>query len=162
MSYDEFLGRLDDRLVVRDVGLEQIKTVFRADIVVSNSCLEHIGDLLKSLRRLKNLSAPNARHMHLVNFGNHRSRLSPFKTIYEMSPDSYRLKYGGHINLLRASEVYNFFSEVGVGMDVLPVDVSLEKFESVTLHEYWRENFEPEDLAIRTALFISKEEEDGL
>ena len=100
-------------------------------------------------------TADNARHMHLVNFGNHRSREAPFATIYEMPPDQYRLKYGTHINLLRASDVFAASTSAGLGLAMTIVDRPVEKAEAVDLHPYWRDNYEMDDLVVRTALYFT-------
>ena len=154
MDYATFRTRLLDRLKVEAVGLEQAAPGFMADIIMSNSCLEHIEDLDASLRALAMLSAPDARFMHLVNFGNHRNRASPFETIYEMPPAEYRVKFGGHINLLRATDVFDSFAGAGIDAKIIVVDLPVDKVGMVRLHTYWKEHYEMDDLAVRTALFV--------
>ena len=154
MDYDTFRTRLADRLKVEAVGLEQAAPGFTADIVMSNSCLEHIEGLDGALRALATLSASDARFMHLVNFGNHRNRTSPFETIYEMPPAEYRVKFGRHINLLRATDVFESFAGAEIDANMIVVDQPADKLELVRLHTYWREHYEMHDLAVRTALFV--------
>ena len=154
MDYDTFRTRLADGLNVEAVGLEQAAPGFTADIVMSNSCLEHIEGLDAALRALATLSAPDARFMHLVNFGNHRNRTSPFETIYEMPPAEYRVKFGTHINLLRATDVFELFAGAEIDANMIVVDQLADKVELVRLHTYWRERYEMDDLAVRTALFV--------
>jgi hypothetical protein len=154
MDYDTFRGRLTDGLKIEAVGLEQASPGFKADVVMSNSCLEHIDGLDASLRALATLSAPDARFMHLVNFGNHRNRESPFETIYEMRPAEYRVKFGGHINLLRASDMQGSFVGAEIDTKMIVVDQPTDKVEAIRLHPYWREHYEMDDLAVRTALFV--------
>ena len=67
MPYEEFRTRLADKLVVEARGLDAAQPKFTADIIISNSCLEHIVSLDVALIALANLSAPGARFMHLVN-----------------------------------------------------------------------------------------------
>jgi len=101
MSYDAFRDRLRDGLVIEQAGLAELHLPAAIDLALSNSCLEHIDGLEAGLARLAALSAAGSRFRHLVNFGNHRDRRSPFATIYEMPPDAYRRRYGRHINLAR-------------------------------------------------------------
>ena len=63
-------------------------------------------------------------------------------------PDEYRLKYGGHINLLCASEVQAAFDPAGLSLKMLVVERQLEFMETVVLHSYWRERYERDDLAV--------------
>ncbi len=154
MDYDTFRTRLADGLKVEAVGLEQAAPGFTADIVMSNSCLEHIEGLDASLQALAKLSVPNTRFLHLVNFGNHRNRTSPFETIYEMPPADYRIKVGGHINLRRATDVFESFAGAEIDAKMIVVDQSADKVEIVRMHTYWREHYEMDDLSIRTALFV--------
>jgi SAM-dependent methyltransferase len=154
MDYATFRTRIVDGLKVEAVGLEQAAPGFMADIVISNSCLEHIEGLDASLRALATLSAPDARFLHLVNFGNHRNRASPFETIYEMPPAEYRIKFGGHINLLRATDVLESFAGAEIDAKMIVVDRLADKVDMVGLHTYWQEHYEMDDLAVRTALFV--------
>ena len=154
MDYDTFRTRLADGLKVEAVGLEQAAPGFTADIVMSNSCLEHIEGLDAALRALATLSAPDARFMHLVNFGNHRNRTSPFETIYEMPPAEYHVKFGRHINLSRATDVFESFVRAEIDANMIVVDQPADKVELVRLHTYWQEHYEMDDLAVRTALFV--------
>tara|TARA_Y100000994_G_scaffold193307_1_gene162600 strand:+ start:2490 stop:2795 length:306 start_codon:yes stop_codon:yes gene_type:complete len=70
-------------------------------------------------------------------------------------PDEYRLKYGGHINLLYASEVQAAFDPAGLSLKMLLVERQLEIMETVVLHSYWRERYERDDLAVWTALYFN-------
>jgi len=155
MDYETFRLRIHERLRIEPVGLSDARPGFAADIVLSNSCLEHIDDLPDALTALAGLTAEGARHMHLVNFGNHRNSESPFATIYEMPPDPYRLKYGKHINLLRASDVQSMCEFAGLRLRMAVVDRPVEKVEAVELHPFWRDTYEMDDLAVRTALYFS-------
>ncbi|MBO88071.1 MAG: hypothetical protein CMP14_00995 [Rickettsiales bacterium] len=164
MDYFTFRSRITQRLRIDSVGLSEASPCFVADITLSNSCLEHIVDLPEALTSLANHTTAETRHIHLVNFGNHRNREAPFNTIYEMPPDEYRLKYGEHINLLRASEVQAACESAGLSLKMAIVDRPLEMVETVVLHSYWRERYEKDDLAVRTALYFSpmRKETEGL
>ena len=153
MPYEEFRTRLADKLTVEACGLDAAQPEFIADIIISNSCLEHIVSLDVALMALADLSAPGVRFMHLVNFGNHRDRLSPFSTIYEMSPSDYRSLYGNHINLWRPSDVRAAFSAAGIEAEMTIVDQPHEKVAGVDVHTHWKDRYCTEELAVRTALF---------
>ncbi|MEE2688174.1 MAG: methyltransferase domain-containing protein [Pseudomonadota bacterium] len=153
MSLEEFCTRLSKRLTVVAVGIEAAKPRFKADVVISNSCLEHIDGLETALTVLADLTATQARFMHLVNFGNHRNRASPFETIYEMQPVEYCRLYGAHINLLRPSDVGRCFEAAGIQAEMTTVDRSTKSVEELELNSYWRERYTFNELAIRTALF---------
>ncbi len=153
MPYEEFCTRLADKLTVEARGLEGAQPEFIADIVISNSCLEHIVSLDVALMALAALCAPGARFMHLVNFGNHRDPLSPFSTIYEMPPSDYRSRYGDHINLWRPSDVRAAFAAAGIEAEMAIVDQPLGKVADVDVHTHWKDRYSTEELAVRTALF---------
>ncbi|PPR62379.1 MAG: hypothetical protein CFH10_00841 [Alphaproteobacteria bacterium MarineAlpha4_Bin2] len=153
MSFEEFSARLTERLTVQAVGLKAAKPGFLADVVVSNSCLEHIDGLDIALDALADLTAPGARFMHLVNFGNHRNRISPFVTIYEMPPEKYRRLYGAHINLHRPSDIGRFFEEAGIEVEMTIMDRQRVMLTKLELHPYWVGRYQSDELAIRTALF---------
>ena len=153
MPYEEFRTRLADKLTGEARGLDGAQPEFIADIVISNSCLEHIVSLDVALMALAALCAPGARFMHLVNFGNHRDPLSPFSTIYEMPPSDYRSRYGDHINLWRPSDVRAAFAAAGIEAEMAIVDQPLGKVADVVVHTHWKDRYSTEELAVRTALF---------
>lgn len=158
MDFQTFRDRLSERLVVEAAGLDRAAPGFKADVVISNSCLEHIDDLDGALQALAALCEPHARFMHLVNFGNHRNRESPFELIYEMPPAAYRLKYGAHINLLRAPDILTAFAGAAIDAEMAVVDRPVEKLDCLSLHEEWQSRYNRDELAVRTALYISAQE----
>ena len=83
MSYPVFHQCLLDQMSINAVEIQDVYQPIRADIVLSNSCLEHIVNLDKVLSVLACQDIKKARQMHLVNFGNHRNKYSPFQKIYE-------------------------------------------------------------------------------
>ena len=78
-----------------------------------------------------------------------------FKFAQCLLPDEYRLKSGGHINFLCASEVQAAFDSAGLSLKMLIVERQLEIMETVVLHSYWRERYERDDLAVWTALYFN-------
>lgn len=154
MDYDRFRRALAERLAVVRTGLAGLRLNEPVDLVLSNSCLEHIDDLDAALPCLASHCTAGARFMHLVNFGNHRDRNAPFRTIYEMPPDAYRRHFGRHINLMRAPEVSQSFASAGIGAATIVVDSRPDLLDGVKIHSWWREHYNRETLAIRTALFV--------
>ena len=124
-----------------------------ADIIISNSCLEHIAGLDAALAVLAGLTAPHGRFMHMVNFGNHRNRVSPFATIYEMAPEEYHRLYGAHINLFRPSDVEEFFAAAGIETKMTIIDQPKAMLAKLKLHPYWQGRYTLDELAIRTGIF---------
>lgn len=70
-------------------------------------------------------------------------------------PDEYRLKYGGHINLLYASEVQAACYPADLSLKMAIVDRQFEIMETLVLHSYWRERNEIDDLAVWIALYFN-------
>jgi SAM-dependent methyltransferase len=148
--------RLDRDLTVLKSGLENAPTEGPFDLSLSQSCLEHVRDLEASALTLKRVLAPGARQAHLVNFGNHRKRDHPFETIYEMPPEAYHARFGRHINLGRPPDVARAFAAAGLEVLVIPVDRNEASLAKVALHPWWAERYTREDLAIRTAIVLSR------
>ena len=61
------------------------------------------------------------------------------------------MNYGRHINLLRADDVQRAFAGAGLEAEMHVVD---RLTPQMSLHAHWAENYAPEILAIRTALFV--------
>jgi SAM-dependent methyltransferase len=122
------------------------------DLSVSISCLEHISDLDNALSSLKRIMSPEGQHFHLVNFSNHLNKAKPFSGIYEMTPDVYWKKHGRHINLLRPSDYKQAFKKIGCHVDIIPMDIRADAIPKNTIDSWWLENYNVEELAIRTAV----------
>ncbi|MDP6391135.1 MAG: hypothetical protein QF654_14660 [Alphaproteobacteria bacterium] len=153
MDFASFRESLARRLHIARGALDVASLPDAAEIVLSNSCLEHIADLDRSISALARLMAPSARFLHLVNFGNHRDKDWPFTRIYDMPPRQYRLRFGPHINLARPSDVMAGFAKAGLNSVLVPVDRRPDLVEAV--HPYWSERYDRDELAIRTALVVS-------
>ena len=154
MSYDAFRAGIRDRLAVVKTGLADLRLSEPVDLVLSNSCLEHIDGLSPALKHLATLMRTGARFHHLVNFGNHRDRHAPFRTIYEMPPESYWRRYSRHINLMRASDIGAAFQEAGLPTRTVVVDRRLDYLTGLSVDPWWRGRYTDDDLATRTALFV--------
>ncbi|MFL2541621.1 MAG: hypothetical protein ACJ0UT_06575 [Candidatus Latescibacterota bacterium] len=65
------------------------------------------------------------------------------------------MKYGGHINLLYASEVKAACYPADLSLKMAIVDRQFEIMETLVLHSYWRERNEIDDLAVWIALYFN-------
>jgi hypothetical protein len=126
----------------------------QCDLFVSVSCLEHIDDLGAAVAVMRRLSAPDAQHVHLVNFANHTDRARPFHGLYQMPLPGYLKQWGGHINGLRASDIEQMFATRDVAARVVPLDVRAESLPD-DVHPWWLERYTREELAVRTALVVT-------
>ena len=122
------------------------------DIVTSISCLEHIDDLESVITSISETLASGGCHFHLVNFSNHLDRDQPFRWIYELSPDAFKQSHGAIVNLKRPSDMKVAFENSGFETSLIPLDIRPEAVPTDTLHPWWRNNYDLEELAIRTAV----------
>lgn len=109
MTFETFLMKLRER--IRVISKEVLETDLSGsfEVILSNSCLEHIFPLDATIVRLKSLSSPDCRFIHLVDFGSHRQGINPFNGMYIVEPASYFTRYGKNINLLRGPDVLQIF-----------------------------------------------------
>lgn len=155
-EFEEYLARFGERFAVFAGGIEIVEAAVPFDIVLSNSCLEHIGDFAAAIRRLAELSHRRTRFLHLVNFSNHRNRAHPFAGMYAMPPDLYRERYGRHVNLLRPSDMQTAFEAAGIRARCVPMDVRPDAIGAAGIDSWWAERYDRDELAVRTALFLSE------
>ena len=153
MTYDAFLGRLqkDTRVLRVPIHTATNEGQRRFDAVLSNSCLEHLDPLAESIAHLKTLCSDDARFLHLVDFGNHRTSANPFSGIYSNLPHDYRRKYGRGINLARPPDLLRLFRENGFGAELQPYYWSREHYAEHML-PYWKERYSDSDLFLKTAI----------
>ena len=150
MSFAEFTKRLDERVLICPTTLLDANISGAYDVVLSNSCLEHVSPLIETVVRLKRLSSNEIRFLHLVDFGNHRTPQQPFAGIYEASPEQYIARHGNGINLLRPSDLFEAFRQAGFTPTLVPyysADVELP----ATLDPHWRQ-FDRDELCIKAAI----------
>ena len=124
------------------------------DIVLSNSCLEHVFPLDATLRRLREVCRDGARFIHLVDFGNHRATRNPFDGMYSVQPRDYYRKFGKHINLLRAPDVLACLRDAGFETALVPY-YTFQEFYRENIHPYWSDRYGERDLFLKTGLFAS-------
>ena len=122
------------------------------DIVLSNSCLEHVFPLDRTLQKLREMCVSDVRFIHLVDFGNHRGTRGPFDGMYSMEPEEYWAKYGKKINLTRAPDVLRCLREAGFNAVMVPYYSYKEHYDE-KIHPYWLERYNEEDLFLKAALF---------
>ena len=154
MSFDEFRQALEDRIVVHRAGFEKAPIGEKADIILSQSCLEHVFPLEETVSRLADLQAPETRFLHLVDFGNHYLAPNPFDGLYEEPPEAYISRRGKAINLLRASDVTALFSKAGVPAVTVATRIAGDTYTGA-IHPWWRKRYDDEALFTQLALVAS-------
>lgn len=153
MTFEQFCGELDRRIVVATSGFEWAPIDGPVDVVLSQSVLEHVFPLEDTVRKLASIQGPQTRFMHLVDFGNHYPTENPFEGLYDVPPETYIARRGRAINCLRASEVTALFDRHGIAMKLVPSRVMPVP---VHVHEFWRGRFSDADLATQLALIVSE------
>lgn len=154
MSFNEFRQALEERIVVHRAGFEKAPIGEKADIILSQSCLEHVFPLEETVSRLADLQAPETRFLHLVDFGNHYLTPNPFDGLYEEPAEAYIARRGKAINMLRASDVTALFAEAGVPAITVATRVVGDTYAG-TIHPWWRERYDDEALFTQLALVAS-------
>lgn len=152
-EFETFVADLRSRILVVPKPLLDADIVGPFDIALSNSCLEHVFPLDQSLARLKALSAPGLRFLHLVDFGNHRRAPHPFSGIYSHEPETYWQKHGRGINLLRPPDVLGLLRQHWPAA-MVPLYPMPEGFDEPIL-PHWSGRYSRDDLMLRVALFAS-------
>lgn len=136
--------------------IEALDDERRFDLVLSNSCLEHIDDFAGFVPQLVRRLAPGARMLHLVDFSNHRDKEAPFAAVYEMPPDAYHHRFGRHINLLRAPDMQAALEGEGLRVRWVAVDARPEALDGLGMDRWWTARYSREMLALRAALLLAE------
>ena len=126
----------------------------QADIMLSNSCLEHIEDLSTTIKALYQHAKPGSAFLHCVDFGNHLSKSDPFAEIYSSPPktgSSIEPKLG--INLLRPPDMLDIFRSAGFSVECIPYYFAPQP-SSYQLHSYWTGKYSPEELFLKVGIFV--------
>jgi SAM-dependent methyltransferase len=147
-----FIAAVRERVEVRAALLMDVRDVGSFNIVLSNSCLEHVFPLEESVAHMARLMAPEARYLHMVNFGNHLPTPSPFEGMYDMPPQAYWARNRKTINLARLGDMRRAFEMAGLEPIVAPVSVMPAEDRFPPEDQVWARR-SPEDLWTRTALF---------
>ncbi len=152
MTFEVFLTYLKERVWVIRKEFLKADTDMPFEVALSNSCLEHITPLDKTIARLKSLSAPSCRFIHVVDFGNHLQAENPFNEIYTVEPEAYFAKHGKKINLLRGPDILRIFRDAGFDTSLVPYYYHQELYHQTPIN-YWTKRYSEEDLFLKCGIF---------
>jgi hypothetical protein len=151
MDFAEFTAALQQRMSIHRGGFESAPIKGPVDIVLSQSCLEHVFLLDATLAKLAAIQDKDTRFLHLVDFGNHYPTGNPFEGLYEQPPADYIARRGKAINLLRSPDVAAAFENGGIAARVIPSRKAGESYRG-DIHPYWRERYDGDALFTQLAL----------
>ena len=151
MSLDAFCAALKDRMVIHRCGFEAAPIAGPIDIVVSQSCLEHVFPLDATIAKLAVIQTASTRFLHLVDFGNHYPTGNPFDGLYEQPPADYIAWRGKAINLLRAPDIVAAFAKDKIAARLIPSRVVRDGYRG-RIHPYWRERYDDAGLFTQLGL----------
>ena len=154
MDFAAFMQALRERASAHAAPAHTAPLEGPFDVVLSNSCLEHITPLGETLARVAGLMAQDGRFLHLVDFGNHRPTPGPFDGLYDRDPEEVRRRRRD-INLSRASDILHMFKACNVSAAMVPY-ASAAPDEIGLVHPAWRTRYDDETLALKTAIFASR------
>jgi len=150
MDFAVFCRALRERTTVHRCGFEAAPMNGPVDIVLSQSCLEHVFPLEATVKKLASIQSQQTRFLHLVDFGNHYPTGNPFDGLYEQPPADYIAHRGKAINLLRAPDVEGLFKRYGIPAQL----IASRKIESSAgkIDPWWRERYDETALFTQLAL----------
>ncbi len=151
MDFAAFQKALHDRMSIHRGGFERAPIERGVDVVLSQSCLEHVFPLETTVEKLLAVQTPQTRFLHLVDFGNHYPTGNPFEGLYEQPPADYIARRGKAINLQRMSDVKSLFAKSGISARIIPTRVMADGY-SGTVHPWWRERYD--DASLFTQLVL--------
>jgi hypothetical protein len=151
MDFDEFTGALSRRMTIHRTSFERMPANGVADIVLSQSCLEHVFPLVATIEKLAAVQNSQTRFLHLVDFGNHYPTADSFEGLYRQPPQEYIARRGKAINLLRAPDVAKLFADFGIAARLIPSRVTSGNHAG-TIHPWWRERYDDATLFTQLAL----------
>ena len=151
MDFDAFNKALRDKMQIHKDGFDRAPVSGKADIVLSQSCLEHVFPLEGTISKLAEIQGPKTRFLHLVDFGNHYLTGNPFEGLYEQPPEEYIALRGKAINLARCSDVESLFVHKGIPARVIPSRVVKATYRGA-IHPWWRERYDDRALFTQLAL----------
>ncbi|MGF1610215.1 MAG: hypothetical protein ACFCUQ_12520 [Kiloniellales bacterium] len=154
MDFAVWRAALAGRVELHRCPLLDLPDMVPVDVVLSNSCLEHIFPLAESLRRLAALQAPDCRFLHLVDFGNHHSTRRPFHDIYRLEPEDYWRIHGREINLVRWPAMLEVFAAAGLPARFVPYGVMPELADQAP-EAAWCRGLTDDVLWTKTGLVVS-------
>lgn len=154
MDFAQFTAALKDRMTIHRGGFETVPITGPVDVVLSQSCIEHVFPLETTVAKLAGIRGKGTRFLHLVDFGNHYPTGNPFDGLYDQPPAEYIARRGKAINLLRAPDVESLFVKHGIPVAMIASRVMQDSF-SGTIHPWWRERYDDTALFTQLALVVS-------
>jgi hypothetical protein len=151
MRFDEFAHRVIDGVEVECRELADTQFDEPVDIILSNSVLEHIFPFDVTIEKLRGISAPGSRFLHLVDFGNHRATQNPFDGVYGVEPGEYHARVDKSINLLRAPDMVRLFEANGFAVHLVPYYRADENHDG-QICAYWRERYSDDELFLKAGI----------
>lgn len=151
MDFAEFRKRLRERMNIQRCGFEKFSAGGKADIVISQSCLEHVFPIEGTIDKLAEIQTQATRFLHLVDFGNHYPTGNPLDGLYDQPRDDYIARRGKAMNLLRAPDIGALFKSRDIPARVVPSRNVGETYRG-TIHPWWRERYD--DTALFTQLAL--------
>jgi hypothetical protein len=151
MEFPAFTAALKERMRIHRGGFESAPIEAPVDIVLSQSCLEHVFPLEATVAKLALIQNKSTRSLHLVDFGNHYPTGNPFDGLYEQPPAEYLARRGKAINLLRAPDVESLMVRYGIPVNVIASRIMRDGFTGA-IHPWWRERYD--DAALFTQLAL--------
>jgi len=151
MSFSEFTRALKERMTIHETSFESAPIKNPVDVVLSQSCLEHVFPIENIIARLAKIQNAATRFVHLVDFGNHYPTVSPFEGLYDGPPEHYLARRGQAINLNRAPDLIKLFHAHGISAIYVPTRVN--DAYSGLIHPWWRERYDNGGLFTHLALF---------
>lgn len=152
MPFDRFYERRHTDLTIHAGPLDTARIARPADLVWSLSCLEHIGDLAGSISHLAGHCSGDCRQIHIVDFGNHQSKVTPFANLYDRQPDRIDSGLRAHINRLRHPDIVRLFRDHDFA--VRHLTIARQPVDGMVIAPYWRDTYDSEDLAVRSAAYF--------
>jgi hypothetical protein len=154
MNFDAFAAVLKDRMNIHRGGFETAPIAGAVDIVLSQSCIEHVFPIEATVGKLASIQGKGTRFLHLVDFGNHYPTGNPFDGLYDQPPAEYIARRGKAINLLRAPDVESLFAKHGIPVAMIASRVMKDSFAGA-VHPWWRERYDDTALFTQLALVVS-------
>ncbi len=154
MDFAGFCTVIEQRMRVHCGGFEAADFAGKAEIVLSQSVLEHVFPLDQTVEKLAQIQTPETRFLHLVDFGNHYPTPSPFDGLYDAPPETYIARRGKAINLLRASDVDRIFRDFNIVARVIP-SRTMPSGGPDRVSRWWSERYDDDTLSTQLALVAS-------
>lgn len=153
MDFDGFRQALAERIKIHRCGFEQAPIAPGVDVVISQSCLEHLFPIEGTLDKLAAIQSPQTRFLHLVDFGNHYPTGNPFVGLYDQPAADYIARRGKAMNLLRAPDIAALFASRNIPARVIATRKMNGPLPAVP-HSWWRERYDDDALATQLALVV--------